>query len=51
MVEVGVYMILASLFLFALNGIMWMSLKNKVREIHTSEQRIIRLLTRSRLRR
>ena len=39
------------MFMFGLNGILWMALHKKQAEIKSSEERIIRLLTRSRLRR
>lgn len=37
--------------LFALNGILWMALNNKYKELKLMEERMLRLLTRSRIRR
>lgn len=39
------------LFSFALNGIMWMAIYNKHRELKIAEERILRLLLRGNLRR
>jgi len=39
------------LLVFALNGLQWMALINKQRELKVTEERIVRLLMRSKLRR
>jgi hypothetical protein len=39
------------LFFFGLNGILWMALHNKHAELKVAEERIIRLLLRSKIRR
>ena len=39
------------IFMFALNGIGWIALHRKVAEIKASEERIVRLLMRSKIRR
>ncbi len=36
---------------FAMNGILWMALHNKHNELKVAEERMIRLLTRGKLRR
>jgi hypothetical protein len=50
-VSILLYLYLACLFLFGLNGILWIALHNKHQEIKVAEERIIKLLLRSRIRR
>lgn len=46
---VGAY--LMGLFFFGLNGILWMALHSKHNELKVAEERILKLLMRSKIRR